>query len=98
MTFGVVVEPNKRNGKIWVASVPLLPGCNAMGSCMLDVLRKTEEAIRKYFQRRPRQFPTLPPNITCRMISKEEYAAMDDAPLGVPAVLVGAPQSELASR
>jgi predicted RNase H-like HicB family nuclease len=95
MTFGVVVEPNRRNEKIWVAIVPLLPGCSAMGSGMQDVLRKVEDAIAKYLRRRPREFPTLPPSIKCRMISQEEFERMSDAPLDKSGVLVGCSEHSL---
>ena len=90
MTFSVVIEANKRNQKIWVATVPLLPDCSVMGSGMTDVLAKTEEAIQKYFKRNVRHFALMPSSIKCRMITKEEFAAMDDRPLGVQPVIVGA--------
>lgn len=97
MTFGVVVEPNKRNENIWISSVPLLPGCNAMGSGMADVLKKTESAILKYFRRHARQFPTIPDSVKCRMISKAEYDAMTSEKSPRPQVLVGVNHSTAVS-
>lgn len=98
MTFGVVVEPNKRNAQIWIAKVPLLPGCNAIGSGMQDVLQKTELAIQKYFRRHAKLFPLMPRAVKCRMISKDEYEQMTDTPLTPTSVLVGANQSVASSR
>ncbi|MGO9465335.1 MAG: type II toxin-antitoxin system HicB family antitoxin [Isosphaeraceae bacterium] len=62
MTFRVVIEPDEDG--VFVAEVPVLPGCVSQGRTRTEAIENIKEAIAAYLESLKRRSEPIPPPVS----------------------------------